>query len=1223
MKKVGHALRFGVLCGIIAGAALAQEGGGTVNLAPDPSFEVDPMVWQYSTWEPGGGARSRGEVAAAACRSGQRGLRVRGEHPENHGYWHARDLPVAAGRRAVMAVWVRPQLPLDGSYVHISVGFRDRDGTILAEPRRPFYQGWEWRDLRGCDDWVQVAFETRVPDGAVTAGLVLKLVGRGEVWFDDVLFALDDSWPVEPLPPSLARSTRLAVPANPAGEVTMAFTVTNPFASALRDLRLDLVHASLDGTTADAALLAALPAGASAALPVVVRFPGDRGARGVRLEFRAAGEIDGTATEATLLAWLDVGSALLIEAIREQRWGLLPTASPQPGDAACELLGVLIGGPSPRLVAAGDAVVWSDQAPPDGLVFRVAGVGGAAGACTLAVEVLDGFWRGETQESRLDLSPGQVHLVRMPISAAQAARLRASLVTGGAMVFRVRHKLRGATAVHSAGQRDLALRAAPAAAAALPALPETWEDVPPFGRLRLVDRVVCGDPADGHPFREGGKGLHTKGSSEPLDYYGQSTRLSYAWHHDYRDRRDAFSRIEDRLGEPCRSADDWGWFAYQVGRGQLVSGRNYVLAVRYPEDASRTFLVWNGIDSRASFGWHCGEALGDPFSRQRIMERQSLPLSGRFETWTALSRSHVSGSAWVSLHSMGRRADPFQEGIAVASVAVYDLGEAAALEALAVTAEEPSDAPRRLIGFIEEDAAPDAALVPSLSFLGLNLYAPLLLSYGGGTYATNSGVVRWPSELFSAVGPALRHPVARSRSRYFNVESDAAFRGVLERARESRSAVVPVLEYTGTGALPEEAFARWPDQTPHHFHWGTEVGPDGLSRPRYVKDGWGVDMSHPATALDCAALVREVAARYAPAWPEFAGVLLAPRFAAWQVSWSPAALEGFRRDTGITLPAGTAAEQAAWVQAEALDRFMAWHYQRKRALFLAAAAALREVRPDLRLWVLNYNSGDDNLPVAGTVLWFVDRERGDEFVIPGQVALPDTSRLDLVRLMEDYRRPEVAMATVGMDPTLYRQDAGLLNLAPVRYGFTSGNRDYLEAFRTGEGVAVCHWWIYNEDAYRNHAALGWNCPGLHGNEPAGPYCMMDEVRSLSTADPVVMGVRIGRMNRGFPAVAREFARAYRGLPAVPMAVVPGAVEHDEVTVRHARAGAAEYLAVIHTGLERAGATVRLRWPGLAAGARVRDLGRQVDLTADGDGLTLHLEPMSLRSLRLQAAPAGR
>ncbi len=838
--------------------------------------------------------------------------------------------------------------------------------------------------------------------------------------------------------------------------------------------------------------------------------------------------------------------------------------------------------------------------------MRIVGRGPVTGKLSLDWECLDYFFRPAGGRLEVEVPTGRAYLARIDLPPGQVRRIFRAGSEAGADCFRLTCRLREGDAEVGSARADLRISPAPPPPPKLAPLPERWETLPEFGRVRLIDEVLCGDPADPHAMRQGGKGLQAKSTSEPLDYYGGSKRLNFDWAATYRDTRDEFTRIAPILGAPCRVTENWGWFAYRMGRGLVAPTKHYVLAIDYPEDVSRSFLIWNALDSSASIGFHTGSSLGDPHTRQRFMQRVDLPLSGRYERHYSLMTATTT-EGWIGLHSMGAKADPFAQGIAVRAIRLYELGGEGELARLALPVREPEGLPHRLLGFLQEDQAPSAAL-DAYRFWGMNLYAPLTLSYCGGTYETNSGYVDWSSKLFGPDG--VTNPHALAKPPYYRVR-EGSTAGVLAAADASGMTILPVLEYGGTGQLPVAALAVRPDGSFHGYHWGTTVGPDGRRTMRTLTDGTCLDMAHPAVGEDLARLLTEVATEYA-GHKSFGGVVLTHRFAAWQIGYGDGSLQRFARERGLTLPTRDAGK---WVQANHEAAFRAWHYGEKRRNLLQARDALRRVRPDLRLVILNYNGGDDNLHF-GTPLYWWDRERGDELLSPGQVALPDFSRLDLARMIEDYTRPDVDILSVGMNPPLYAQDRGLWNLAPAHYPFLCGNARYLEHFRTGEGSAVCLWWIYNEDAFRNFPEPGWACPGLNGNEPAGRACMLDEVLTVASADPCLLAVRMGAMNRGFPQFVREFSAAYRALPALPSRVV-AACEDPHVVVRRIDTARGGYVAVINTHLGPAPRRVELRTQVLGGGAVRNLVTGELLRSPEGAPISLTLPPVSLTSLRVE------
>ncbi|HPK71525.1 MAG TPA: NADH-quinone oxidoreductase subunit M [Vicinamibacterales bacterium] len=146
-----------------------------------------------------------------------------------------------------------------------------------------------------------------------------------------------------------------------------------------------------------------------------------------------------------------------------------------------------------------------------------------------------------------------------------------------------------------------------------------WVELPPFGRLRLVDEVDLSQAQVGHLFRQG------PGST---------------------------SRVETVLDRPCRvlapQADRAGYFAVRLGRYKLLRpGAAYVLAVEYPEDRPRSFIVTCG-GCETSRGFHTGATVGDALHPKYVNnnpESLRVPLSRKWEAWTLYFHLHdVTGA---------------------------------------------------------------------------------------------------------------------------------------------------------------------------------------------------------------------------------------------------------------------------------------------------------------------------------------------------------------------------------------------------------------------------------------------------------------------------------------------------------------------------------------------------------------------------------------------------
>lgn len=1199
---VRRVLVIGVSFSLVGAVVAAQTG----NLLPNDGFEAGPghaaSSWALAFWEPAGQNPSSGDVSDTVAHSGKRSLFMSGTSPGSHAYWYCRNLPAQPGKRYVLSVWVRPHGVMPpSSLCRIHIGFTDAKNEIIQDKDHPFYSGWAYSTLDGYSDWVPLGVEARAPAGTARLDVTLRFVGMGEAWFDDARLVEDETVAVPKPPPGLWQGASCQAAQTVAGETQCTLVIKNQHSLPAENLNLSVSGAG--GVSGKSNQGLALPPGKQVTVPVTVLFPSDLTTRDTRVLFSGTYSLGGAAQTAQWLGSFSVAPVSLMSAVQTNRWGLTHQPAP-PNAQPIEILGLLLTrSRTNQYLSSSEALELRPEGDCVAAIVRLNGTPAANGSQLLKWECLDYFFRSATGEAQVEVPLGQSYLARLDLPEKQVQRLCQAGREAGADRFRLLCRLAHNGADLASAQTDFRLKPQLPPPPKLGSLAqETTDELPAYGRLKLVDQVLCGDERDPHLLRQGGRGLYNKYTSDPLDYYGGRDRLSFDWSLDYRDDRDRFTQVQTILGRPCRTTDKWGWFAYRMGRGLLQIGRHYVLVVDYPEDASRSFLIWNGLDGSASFGFHTGSALGDPHTRQRLMQKVDLPLSGEYRQHYSLF-TPTAMEGWIALHALGPKADPFSSGLAVSALRIYELGDDAALDKLALRTVEPEGLPRRQLGFIQEDLGPSAARLAQYQFYGLNMYGPLTLSYGGGSYSTNSGYVGWQSSLFGPEG--VRNPYALARPPYYRLQPRQA-EGVLAEADSRGMTVLPVLEYCGTGQLPPEALAVWPDGKPHYYHWGTTTGPDGLRTMRYLEDGQCLDMAHPAVGKDLAKLVTELATELGK-HRSLGGLILTPRFSAWQISYSAYELQRFAKDRGLALPAQGAGQ---WVHDNHLKEFYNWHYERKRENLLKATEALRKINPNLRLVILNYNGGDDNLHF-GTPLYWWDKKQGDELLVPGQVSLPDFSKLDLAKMMEDQTRPDVAMLSVGMNPPLYAKDRGLWNLAPAHYPFLCGNADYLNHFRTGEGSAVCLWWIYNEDAFMNHPEIGWNCPGLNGNEPAGRYCMLDEVLAVAASDPFVLGVRIGALNRGFPQYARKFAASYRALPAVPSQVLKACAD-PQVVVRRYDTAKGIFLAVINTGLGPENKEVQLDAKALG-GRTVRNLVTGVE-TRGGERLGLTLEPVSLTAL---------
>ncbi len=828
--------------------------------------------------------------------------------------------------------------------------------------------------------------------------------------------------------------------------------------------------------------------------------------------------------------------------------------------------------------------------------------------------ITDIYWRGEQTRVDVTISPGETRLIRLPVSRRQIERFAEtrvwSMENGGIFSARlfVGNKVDNTLKlIGTTGGRIFILSSIKPQPRILTrvipkGIPRTKID-PVWGRLTLVDIVDC---ANETPYQQGGKGLYAKYSSEPLMDYNKDGILSFGWQSTYFDttHENGFSEVHDILGKPCRVTDNWGWFAYELGHGKIKQGDHYLLEVEYPEDEPRTFVIYNNNPSNP--GFHTGNTLGDPWTRQRFMCTSKMPLSKTYKVWQGFSTGKPN--YYVSIHSTGDIAAPFSHGAAVRTLRLYKIETPMSRLPFPAINYPPAPLPRRQLILLQEDAAPFGAnYMHELRNYGINTYAPVALHYSGkGTGEANTGRIYWQSKLFDP-------------ERYNIVPPPTQLDKCLADAQKVGMDILLTFEYGGTSRLTEDAIAIKPDGSKYKYIFGAKKNAAGKCVMRWINDWYCIDIAHPAVAEDFGLIMDEFRTVFLK-YPNIKGVELTHRFNAWQISFSNYELNRFAKETGVKIPDGSQADRAKWVIENALDKYYHFFYEKKREVMLSIRDHLQSIRPDLKLHVLNYVS-DDHLPF-GSILQKWTEPKGkqiDEFLkTPGKVCLPEFNdnilslpdqnvQLDLRVLLEDYRRNDQLQP--GIYPPLYRNDKGIALWAPVHYEYTANSSTYLDFFRTGEGVSVADFWIYNEDCLNNNKMA--RVPGLQGTEHAGPFCMMEEVMTTALVDPPRIGIRMGYFRRGFPKYSRAFSCAYLALPALPSKVVDTGIKDTDIVVRKIETNMGIYYAIINRGFDLTGKNLRLKC--FAKNTKLKDLVSGKVITSNNGVWEIIMSPMQLRS----------
>ncbi len=751
-----------------------------------------------------------------------------------------------------------------------------------------------------------------------------------------------------------------------------------------------------------------------------------------------------------------------------------------------------------------------------------------------------------------------------------------------------------------ADRRREAERQAALARAREEALRRPVVDLPPFGRLSLVDEVRCDGEGSDHAFAEAPAGA---------------------------------SRVQEILGRPCRvlppRPGEGAWFGYRLGTRKLLRpGAPYVLVLEYPEDAPRSLIVVN-TGCETSLGFHTGPAVGDALHAKYVSsncESLDLPLSGAWETWTQLFRLHdrfterglVRGDKPrpltpedgfdVTVACFSAENDPLSRGPAVARIALYEVIDP---EALVLPLNlPPPDLPRRRLFWREEMAdgtiagkTPETRGVTReldwyafkadlMGFLGFNTFSKDLLEFGACQH--------W--DPTPCGGNAWVHFDARVKDLWGEI-----VRLMGERGFE----VLPYYEYSGSKGDQGLGYQRrckplTRDDAYTHIGWVESANAD-LTDPDTLTDF--------CRMLDCTVLAFRDRARFPGIWIRTRSQL--------PVSFADAARARFAAEANGNQPV----TRAQLRDDETLyRRYLEWWHARRRDFFAAVRDYLREkgIQDAFVLY-----SGCPGEPGVGFADWtprlvtdapqaWAEVVRRPEHRVRNQ-ALQLLTPADVVR-QGLYRRAltspglnwgdwEVHHAQPADDPETYRDTPGIMLAFAFHRSYSVLDPAAMALYRSPAGLTMVRHYPLNENMLydkEDRDRLGYFIADF---ERAGPACVMAEVLAMAFGNPTQIGYLAGgSFGRGFPVYVRDFNANFLALPALPAVRLEGVSSDPAVVVQAMDAGPrGAYAAVVNTG-PRAAAGVRVRLPGKGP---VKALASGRVLPSEDGAVTLDLRPFQL------------
>jgi len=745
-------------------------------------------------------------------------------------------------------------------------------------------------------------------------------------------------------------------------------------------------------------------------------------------------------------------------------------------------------------------------------------------------------------------------------------------------------------------EREAALRRAREEAAQRPVI-----EMAPFGKLSLVDEVDAGAADPGHLFEESPKGA---------------------------------TRVETILGRSCRvlspTEGEGAYMSFRVGRFKLLKpGAPYVLAVEYPEDEARSWIVQNG-GNETSRGFHTGRTVGDAFHPKyvnNLNESVNVPLSGRYETWKLFFSLHdrfpprdfIRGKGGrtltpedgfaVTVAQFSARDIPASKGAAVARIRLYEVLEPEKMKA--AYTPPPAGLPRRHLfwreemadGVIEGEKENERGLKERLDwyrykarlmhFLGMNTYSKDLLEFGA--------VQHWDTT-----------PHGGNKWAYFNAGAKDLWGQIVATMGKEGFSVLPYYEYAGSKG--QQGLGNQRRAKPL-------TRDDAYTHIKWIESA-NADITDPDTYEDFRKMLDLTVVRQAKQ-AGFAGVWLRPR-SQLPMGFGDATRARFAKEVND----GKAVSREGLKNDKALlQRYEDWWFGKRREFLVAMRDYLAANGLQQPLMLFTAEAGE---PGAGFASWeprlvtddpsfwqpILDQPQhlaGDKKITP--LSIEEVVKRDLY--LEGLLAPplnwgewEINHANPPPDPGRYKDTPGILMTHAFNRVYTVSSPKTFDAFRAPSGLALIRHYSLNENMMfdrEDKSKLGYFVADI---ERAGPYCMLGEALAMAHGDPTAIGyLSGGNFGRGFPEYVRAFNTAFLSLPALPSRVVPNAAPDGEIVVREiTTAGHGTYYALVNTGLkEKQNVTIRLPGKGQILNAATRQA------IGDGEQMTVSFQPCELKA----------
>ncbi len=734
---------------------------------------------------------------------------------------------------------------------------------------------------------------------------------------------------------------------------------------------------------------------------------------------------------------------------------------------------------------------------------------------------------------------------------------------------------------------------------ALPALPEKFEDTP-YGKLKLVDEIDCSTPlsTETHPYVQGGFS-HSSSRQPPGDPVDV--------------------KVSDILGKKARESGN-GWFAYRVGSGKLTPHKTYLLRMEYPEDKPRFAPI--EIQTGQNFmdvGWKNGtgpDGVYDnwPLSKTWQWYDVIVPVGDRTVGTGGTGTAPAENGFWVyfmnKIETTKGYYTMWSGGPAVARMKLYEIDA----EKNAPVIRRPQGLPTRTLG-LDWERQPDhdpADFVQYAKLMGYSSISPIMLKWHFDNYAAplngyTSIIVDdkfyWAKKVYDpATGEKAASPIPGKKTQHERY---------LEATKKWGLDYIPRFEWGGSMDLPVEARA-------------IDVSGEPAKPNRFAQ--WCTDILNPLAWDDLKKLMDNLFIPYAKDNPQLMGALWRIRCNRVPISYAKANIELFAKETNTTLPPGGDAMARAWAAGEMRMKYDAWWHQKRAEFHIKLVKLLQSYRPDLELYYYNWDEDKFALIQPCTTAWaFIATvvkpppQGGKARYMNEEASRAKYTAADYIEVMRTGNFGPVSgsghfdRADYGIRPELYKGVKGIQIFAPANFLCYANLPDYLNYFKTDDGLAVSNVVAYDEIGSRSINSK------YEGNmiTPAGPaFSMALELLPYFHSDARTLNYTVYTYGRGFADAHRRFAQAFLALPAIPGTVVDQA--DKDLKVRTYASPGGTYVGVAYKGY--ASKKLSFKIPS-TAGAKITDLVTGQPVSAKASGNTLEFEipsgPMELNAYLIQ------